>query len=597
VSGPIYLDYAATTPVEPTVARAMSAALNATASYGNAGSITHAFGRRAAARIEAARAQVAGLIGAQPEDIVFTSGATEANNLAILGIARANADRKRHIITSRIEHKAVLDPCKQLEREGFTVTYLAPNANGQITPDAVEAWLRPDTALVSIMHVNNETGVIQDIRAIGALCRARGVPFHTDGAQSVGKLPMRVRESAASSANGGTRIAHTDVEVLPIDMLSFTAHKIYGPQGIGALYVRPEVRPLLRPVTFGGGQERGLRPGTLALHQIVGFGVACEIAAWAVAKEPARLATLRDRMWQALQRLGGVHLNGEAAPRVAEILNVSFEGVEGESLVTGLTSLAVTTGSACNSASGEPSYVLRALGRGTELAQSSLRFSFGRATSDADIDQAAAAVIAQVEKLRRVSPASSDARLSAAIPATPVPATVAAVAPLSRAERRANARRAEDRLVAEYAAAVETLTGRFEAVDLDTLSPRARKYFDELPHAGAMTADSDAKGSKGTQVARGEAGSIAEGAWVRFHLRVADGSVKAALFQAWGCPHTLAVTSWLTEQLPGRSLTDLVPGTPATWLEAMEVPVEKLGRLLTVEDALNATLQPAARAP
>jgi cysteine desulfurase len=595
MTAPIYLDYAATTPVEPAVARAMTAALNATATYGNSGSITHAFGRRAAARIETARAQVAALIGAHPDDIVFTSGATEANNLAILGIARANADRKRHIVTSRIEHKAVLDPCKQLEREGFTVTYLAPNANGQITPDAVEAWLRPDTALVSIMHVNNETGVIQDIRAIGALCRARGVPFHTDAAQSVGKLPVRVREDApTSAANGGMRIAHTDIDVLPVDMLSFTAHKIYGPQGIGALYVRPEVRPLLRAVTFGGGQERGLRPGTLPLHQIVGFGVACEIAAWAVAKEPARLASLRDRLWQSLQQLGGVYLNGEAAPRIPEILNVSFEGVEGESLVTGLTSLALTTGSACNSASGEPSYVLRALGRGTQLSQSSLRFSFGRATTDADIDQAAAAVIAQVEKLRRVSPASTAASSSAT--ASAVPAARAPEPASVRVERRVNARRAEDRLAAEYAAAIDTFAGRTDA-ELDPLSPLARRYFDELPHAGVMASDGDGKGAKGTKVVRGEAGGIAEGAWVRFHLRITGGSVKAALFQAWGCPHTLAVTAWLTEQLPGRSLTDLVPGTPAAWLKTMDVPVEKLGRLLTVEDALNATLQPPARAP
>jgi cysteine desulfurase len=596
MSAPIYLDYAATTPVEPAVARVMSAVLNAAATYGNAGSVTHAFGRRAAARIEAARAQVAALIGAQPDDIVFTSGATEANNLAIFGIARANADRKRHIITTRIEHKAVLDPCKQLEREGFTVTYLAPNANGSITLDAVEAWLRPDTALVSIMHVNNETGVIQDIRAIGNLCRARGVPFHTDAAQSVGKIPLRLREVAPTPVSAGVRISHTDVGVLPVDLLSFTAHKLYGPQGIGALYVRPEVRPLLRAVTFGGGQERGLRPGTLALHQIVGFGLACEIAAWAVAKEPARLAALRDRLWHALQKLGGVHLNGGAAPRIPEILNVSFEGVEGESLITGLTSLAVTSGSACNSASGEPSYVLRALGRGSELAQSSLRFSFGRATSEADIDQAAAAVIAQVEKLRHASPASSHPgeplkTRPASQPLAPKPAT-----PAPRVERRSYGRRAGDRAARADATEAPLLSGRNE-VELDTLSPLARKYFDELPHAGVLTPDSDDKTSKAGHVVHGEAGSIAEGAWVRFHLRIADGSVKAALFQAWGCPHTLAVTAWLTEQLPGRPLTDLIPGTPAAWLETMTVPVEKLGRLLTVEDALIATLQPPAGEP
>jgi cysteine desulfurase len=574
----------------------MTAALNAAATYGNAGSVTHSFGRRAAARIEAARTQVAALIGAQPEDIVFTSGATESNNLAILGIARANADRKRHIITTRIEHKAVLDPCKQLEREGFTVTYLAPNANGTITLDAVEAWLRPDTALVSIMHVNNETGVIQDIRAIGELCRSRGVPFHTDAAQSVGKIPIRLREHAATPASTGVRISHTDVGVLPVDLLSFTAHKIYGPQGIGALYVRPEVRPLLRPVMFGGGQERGLRPGTLALHQIVGFGLACEIAAWAVAKEPARLAALRDRLWQALQKLGGVHLNGGPAPRIPEILNVSFEGVEGESLVTGLTSLAVTTGSACNSASGEPSYVLRALGRGSELAQSSLRFSFGRGTSEPDIDHAAAAVIAQVEKLRRVSPASSHAGEPRETRLFVQPPAQKPVIPAPRVERRSYARRAEDRAARVEAIEATLLPGRNDA-ELDTLSPLARKYFDELPNAGVLTPDGDGRSAKAGRIVRGEAGSIAEGAWVRFHLRVADGSVKAALFQAWGCPHTLAVTAWLTEQLPGRPLTDLVPGTPAAWLETMGVPVEKLGRLLTVEDALNATLQPPAGAP
>ena len=536
---PIYLDYAATTPVDPAVARAMSEALSAAADYGNAGSVTHVFGRRAQARIEAARAQVAALIGAQPDEIVFTSGATESNNLAILGIARANADRRRHIITSRIEHKAVLDPCKQLEREGFAVTYLAPNPNGSITPDAVQAWLRPDTALVSIMHVNNETGVVQDIRAIGELCRAHGVPFHTDAAQSVGKLPI-------------------DLAELPVDLLSFTAHKLYGPQGIGALFVRSQIRPLLRPVTFGGGQERGLRPGTPATHQIVGFGVACELARRALETEPARISALRDRLWRRLQRLGGVHLNGEDAPRLPEIVNVSFEGVEGESLVTALTSLAVTTGSACSSASGEPSYVLRALGRNTQLAQSSLRFSLGRGTTEADVDQAAAMVVERVERFRAVSPASTT-----------------------------NPPQAKD----------STDSSVYES---DTLSALARKYFDALPGAGVlMSADEDARGrGKGSRnptpagkVIQGEAGGIAEDAWVRFHLRVADGFVKAALFQAWGCPHTLAVAAWLTEQLPGRARAQLQPGTPAAWLEALEVPVEKLGRLLTVEDALKATLQ------
>lgn len=578
MSAPIYLDHAATTPVDPEVARAMSDVLAASASYGNPGSIAHVFGRRADARIEAARAQVAALIGARPAEVLFTSGATESNNLAILGIARANADRGRHIITSRIEHKAVLDPCKQLEREGFSVTYLAPNANGSIEPSAVQAWLRPDTTLVSVMHVNNETGVIQDVGAIGELCRAHGVTFHTDAAQSVGKLPV-------------------DVGALHVDLLSFTAHKIYGPTGIGALYVRPEVRPALWPVTFGGGQERGLRPGTLALHQVVGFGVACELAGRVVAGESARIAPLRDRLWRALQCLGGVHLNGEAAPRLAEILNVSFEGVEGESLVAGLPGLAVTTGSACNSASGEPSYVLRALGRSAQLAQSSLRFSLGRSTTEAEIDAAAAMVVAQVERLRTVSPASGGRRAAS-------PVTAASAAPrraFGGAPSESSAVEEVARLIAGVGgdsprspAAAASSARDFAAssvYELDTLSPLARRYFDALPCAGVLTPDGDADPGEGELVIQGEAGSLTEGAWVRMHLRVGKGIVKAALFQAYGCPHTLAVTAWLTEQLPGRARTDLVPGTPAAWLQALGIPVEKLGRLLTVEDALKATLQ------
>jgi cysteine desulfurase len=379
------------------------------------------------------------------------------------------------------------------------------------------------------MHVNNETGVIQDIRAIGEICRERGIPFHSDAAQSVGKLPV-------------------DVSALPVDLLSFTAHKIYGPKGIGALYVRPSVRARLKPVTFGGGQEHGLRPGTLPTHQIVGFGAACELAARSLAAEPARLQTLRDRLWHGLTRLDGVHLNGEAAPRLPGILNVSFEGVEGESLVTALSSLAVTTGSACSSASGDPSYVLRALGRSTQLAQSSLRFSLGRGTTEADIDRAAAAVQLQVARLRAVSPAGSGE-------------------------------------VCPYTA---------QETDLpDTLSAQVRQYFPSLPAAGGL--------SDGAGVIHGTAGGPAAEAWVRFHLRVDRGIVKAALFQAWGCPHTLAVTAWLTGQLPGRSmsrsLSEFVPGTPSAWLLALEVPVEKLGRLLVVEDALQATWQQWNQAP
>ena len=389
-SRPVYLDYAATTPVDPEVASAMFACLTEGGDFGNASSATHVFGRRAAERVEIARTQVAALIGAEPDEITFTSGGTESNNLAILGLARANADRGRHVVTARTEHKAVLDPCKRLEREGFTVTYLTPDRQGRIEPEVVRAALRPDTVLVSIMYVNNEIGVIQNIGAIGALCRDRGVAFHTDAAQAAGKIPI-------------------DVRTLPVDFLSFNAHKIYGPKGVGALYIRRVSRSLLQPVSFGGGQERGLRPGTLATHQIVGLGVACELAAVSLSAEVPRLTALREHLWAGLAGLGGAHLNASEAPRAPGILNVSFEGVDGESLVTGLPGLAVSTGSACNSASADPSYVLRALGRDTQLAQSSLRFSVGRYTTPADVDFAIDAVRREVTRLRALSPASEDA--------------------------------------------------------------------------------------------------------------------------------------------------------------------------------------------
>ena len=535
---PIYLDYAATTPVHPEVARAIAEVLTSETDFGNPASATHEFGHRAESLVEAARAQVAALIGADASDIVFTSGATESNNLAILGTARAAAVMSPHIVTTKIEHKAVLDPCKQLEREGFAVTYVTPGSNGVVDPESIRAALRPSTVLVSVMHANNEIGVIQDIRAIGEICRERDIVFHVDGAQAVGKLPV-------------------DVRTLPVDLLSFTAHKIYGPKGIGALYVRPSARARLRATTFGGGQERGLRPGTLPTHQIVGFGVACDLAARSLAAEPARLQALRDRMEAALTRIGGVHVNGVDAPRLPGILNVSFEGVEGESLVTSLPSLAVSTGSACSSATGDPSYVLRALGRSVPLAQASLRFSFGRLTTEEEVDVAASAVQTQVERLRALSPAApppSAASNPVANPATQ-PADCTGTAPADEEPR-----------------------GRLRA-----LSPLARQWF-EHPSGGGQLAP-------GPGIFTGEAGSPAAEAWVRFHLSVEQGSVKIALFQAWGCPHTLATAAWLTGQLPGRSMKDLVPGTPSAWQEAMEVPVEKLGRLLVIEDALKAALQ------
>lgn len=536
-TGLVYLDYAATTPVDAHVVQAMSVCLGTDGDFGNPASAAHPFGRRAAARIETARAQVAALIRAGTDEILFTSGATESSNLAILGIARANADRGRHLVTSRIEHKAVLDPCKHLEKEGFNVTYLTPDRAGRIDPEAVLAALRPDTVLVSIMFANNEIGVLQNVAAIGALCRERGVTFHTDAAQAVGKVPV-------------------DVSEMPIDLASFTAHKLYGPKGVGALYVRRGARALLQPVIFGGGQERGLRPGTLATHQIVGLGMACELAGQLQAEEADRLRILRDRLWESITALGGVHLNGEGAARVPGILNVSFEDVEGESLVTGLEEVAVSTGSACNSASEEPSYVLRVLGRDSQLAQSSLRFSLGRFTTAADIELVARAVTREVRRLRAISPGS----------------------------------KRPDAVPEEGAIPLTSEAG-------DLLSPVARHHFRNLPGAGALpppAASGHSASGQAREWARvliGEAGAREQGVWVRFHVLVVNGIVKDARFQAYGCPHTLAVAAWLTGQLAGRSREALIPAKPADWARALSVPIEKLGRLLVVEDALQACVQ------
>ena len=383
----IYLDYAATTPVDPRVAERMIECLLPTGEHGNPSSAGHAFGRRARALVEKARAQVAASIGARPENIVWTSGATESDNLAILGVARFHADRGRHIVSSRTEHKAVLDALKQLEREGFEVTYLKPDSQGIVHPQQVSEALRSDTQLVSLMHVNNETGVINDIAAVGQLCRERGVLFHVDAAQSVGKLPV-------------------DVQAQCVDLLSVTAHKAYGPKGIGALYVRRQPPVGLRPILHGGGQESGLRSGTLATHQIVGMGAAFELAAAEREADCARLRVLRDRLWQGLAAVGNVELNGHPEQRVSNVLNASFHGVEGESLQFALRELAVSAGSACSSASEEASYVLRALGRSDQLAQSSLRFSLGRFTTDAEIDMAIEAVGREVRRLRQLGNAT-----------------------------------------------------------------------------------------------------------------------------------------------------------------------------------------------
>jgi cysteine desulfurase len=381
---PVYLDYAATSPVDPRVAAAMAECLTRTGTFGNPSSL-HLHGRRARARVESARAQAAALIHVPPPQLVWTSGATESNNLAILGTARAAVRRGRHLLTVRTEHKSVIDSCRRLEHEGFQVTYLETDRDGLVDPQQLRAALRDDTVLVSVMHANNEIGVLQDIEAIAAICRERGVPLHVDASQSAGKLAV-------------------DVERLGCELLSFTAHKIYGPKGIGALYVAQSRRAALQPLIFGGGHERGLRSGTLPVHQIVGFGLACELAMQCWQSDAALCQRLRERLWSGLRGIDGAVLNGHPTRRVPGILNVSFSGVEGESLLMGLTELSVSTGSACNSDSDEPSYVLRALGRDSQLAQSSLRFSVGRDSREQDVDVAIAAVSREVRRLRAVTP-------------------------------------------------------------------------------------------------------------------------------------------------------------------------------------------------
>jgi len=363
----------------------MSECLTKEGNYGNPASRSHIFGWKAEEAVENARRQVADLIGADPREVVWTSGATEADNLAIKGCAHFNHKRGKHLITSKTEHKAVLDTCRQLEREGYEVTYLDPNPNGLISPEAVADAIRDDTTVVSIMHVNNEIGTINDIEAIGRVCRERKVFFHVDAAQSAGKVPI-------------------DMQSMQVDMLSLSAHKIYGPKGIGALYVRRKPRVRLEAQMHGGGHERGMRSGTLPTHQIVGMGEAFRIAREEMVEENARIMALRNQMLDGFKDMEEVHINGSLSQRVAGNLNVSFAFVEGESLIMALKDLAVSSGSACTSASLEPSYVLRALGLNDELAHSSIRFSFGRYTTEEEVDYAIQKVRHAVEKLRDLSP-------------------------------------------------------------------------------------------------------------------------------------------------------------------------------------------------
>jgi cysteine desulfurase len=534
----IYLDYAATTPVDPRVAEAMNEILRSESYQANAASTTHGLGRLVNEGVEMARIAVASLIGAGEREIVFTSGATEANNLAILGVAAAarraataqrQHDTALHFVSSRTEHKSVLDTLRELERQGAAVSWLEPDEWGRIPPDAVRAALRDDTALVSVMHANNELGCVNDIAGIAAACRERGVLLHTDASQSAGKIAC-------------------DVATLGADLLSFTAHKIYGPKGIGALYVRESARPRIAPTLFGGGHERGLRSGTLATHQILGFARAATLMREQGGADAVSSRELQRRLRRGLEDIPGAIFNTppdeESLPG---ILNLSLEGVEGESLVTGLQDIAVSTGSACSSATREPSYVLRALGRDTELAQSSLRISFGRFSTGEHIDVAVAAIRGEVSRLR----------------------VLAGGQPVQGASRES-----------------PPLDGPLSWTSV--LSPLARRYFSAASRPPRFL---DGAGPAG--ISRGRAGRREDGAEVAFELEIADGIVKSARFTAYGCPHTLAISAWLCDVLEGAAVAAGTPGTPADWARKFEVPTEKLGRLLIVEDALRAALGPA----
>jgi cysteine desulfurase len=380
---PIYLDYSATTPVDPRVAQKMITYL--TDEFGNPASRSHSFGWTAEAAVEEARASVAALVGCDPKELVWTSGATESINLALKGAAHFYKDKGKHLVTVKTEHKATLDTMRELEREGYEVTYLDVKPDGLLDLDAFKAALRPDTSVVSVMFVNNEIGVIQDIAAIGEICRGKGIVFHVDGAQATGKVPV-------------------DLTKLKVDLMSFSAHKTYGPKGVGALFVRRKPRVRIEAQMHGGGHERGMRSGTLPTHQIVGMGEAFRIAKAEMATENERIRMLRDKLWRGLTQIPEVYVNGDMEQRVPHNLNVSFNFVEGESLIMAIKDIAVSSGSACTSASLEPSYVLRALGRSDELAHSSIRFTIGRFTTEADVDYTIDLIRRKVEKLRELSP-------------------------------------------------------------------------------------------------------------------------------------------------------------------------------------------------
>ena len=382
---PLYFDYASTTPVDQRVIDKMKDCLSLDGNFGNPGSRSHAFGWQAEELVEEARINVSTLVNCDPREIIWTSGATESDNLAIKGAANFYKEKGNHIITSKIEHKAVLDTCRQLESEGFEVTYLDPNENGEISIESIEENIREETTLVSLMHINNEIGVVNDIEKIGELCRNKGIIFHVDAAQSAGKIEI-------------------DLSQLKVDLMSFSAHKIYGPKGIGALFVRRRPRIRLQPLFHGGGQERGIRAGTLPTHQIVGMGEAFKLSQTEMQNDLSKISSYRDILWNGLSEMEEIYVNGSIDNGYPGIVNLSFNYVEGESLIMALKNIAVSSGSACTSASLEPSYVLRALGRPDELAHSSIRFSFGRFTKEEEVKSTVKLVQESVAQLREISP-------------------------------------------------------------------------------------------------------------------------------------------------------------------------------------------------
>ncbi len=527
VRRPVYFDYAASTPVDPRVAALMMQCLSGAGTFGNPGSRSHEYGDAASALVETAREQVAAAVGAAPAEIVWTSGATEANNLALFGVANYYQGSGKHIVTVRTEHKSVLDPCRELERRGWRITYLVPDRGGLLDPSQVASALRSDTVLVSVMHVNNEIGVIQDIAAIAAVCAAHGtVRFHVDAAQSIGKAAL-------------------DFAGMGIDLLSLSAHKAYGPKGVGALVISRARGVQLQALHFGGGQERNHRSGTVATHQVVGMGAAFALAKAEQNAEVGRIERLRDGLWSGLEALGGVQRNG-GDPRVAHVLNVSFEDVEGESLLAAVRPfVALSTGAACSSAVQEPSYVLRALGRDERMAESSLRFSLGRFSTESEVDTAVRSIASAVAHLRRISG--------------------------SRILPRARAHGHDP----------QGLTGTASPTQYNGMT---WTHFQRAAAAGSLS---------GPDVRRGSAGDRTTGTRVQFEVQSEPNDrkrLRAVKFLAYGCPHVIAASDWVAQQGAGGEPSAALPSSVGTLQRRFAVPVEKLGRLLIVEDAWIAAL-------